>query len=128
MSATPYRNGQKRSPTTPLTPMVRQNVRRKVEMFEESKDGMELDLHNKNNQIVEAKEPLRTKTSPREQNANTVNGETDKQKLGPSSSPNQSSLALLPIYRRAWLNERKYIRQKELVEFLELERAASEHH
>ncbi|KAG7879623.1 hypothetical protein KL938_003676 [Ogataea parapolymorpha] len=137
MSATPYRHAQKRSPTTPLTPMVRNNVRRKVDDGTDSLKSVLAvpeDLHEvkEDASLAETATPADVENvPPQPPTQQEASRPTTQQPLSQNSQPGRpassddSSLALLEVYRRAWLNERKYIRQKELVEFLELERACS---
>ncbi|KAG7895938.1 hypothetical protein KL925_000646 [Ogataea polymorpha] len=137
MSDTPYRNAQKRSPTTPLTPMVRNNVRRKVDDGNGSlKSGLAVpeDLREvkEDASLAETATPIDVENvPPQPATQQEASRPPTQQPLSQTSqhtrpaSSDDSSLVLLEVYRRAWLNERKYIRQKELVEFLELERACS---
>ncbi|KAG7813850.1 hypothetical protein KL921_000124 [Ogataea angusta] len=137
MSATPYRHAQKRSPTTPLTPMVRNNVRRKVDDGTDSLKSVQAvleDPHEAKDSASVAETAAQTdvenvppQPSTQQEPSRPPTQQSSSQKTQPSrpSSSDDSSLALLAVYRRAWLNERKYLRQKELVKFLERERACS---
>ncbi|KAG7700001.1 hypothetical protein KL930_000688 [Ogataea haglerorum] len=137
MSATPYRHAQKRSPTTPLTPMVGNNVRRKVDDGTaglKSVHAVPEDLLEANEDASLAERASQTDAenvppdpSAQQQTSRPPTQQPSSQNTLPSrpASSDDSSFALLEVYRRAWLNERKYIRQKELVEFLERERACS---